>query len=166
MRWEVRIGDRTRAVELRREGRSYAVKVDGSSYRIDAVRTAAAFSSLLVDSASFDLGVSAKGNRYTVDVDGKRFCFDLLDQSIRWIGSGSPGASVAGPRQVVAIMPGRVVSVLVKEGQKVKAGEGLVILEAMKMDNEMQSPKGGTVTRVHVAPGQIVEAGEPIITVR
>lgn len=166
MRWEVRIGDRTREVELRREGRSYSVKVDGSNYRIDAVRTAGAFSSLLVDSASFDLGVSAKGNRYTVDVDGKRFCFDLLDLSIRWTGSGSPGSSAAGPLQVVAVMPGRVVSVLVKKGQKVKAGEGLVVLEAMKMENEMQSPKGGTVSRVHVTPGQIVESGEPIITVQ
>ena len=62
-------------------------------------------------------------------------------------------------------MPGRVISVLVKEGQKVKAGEGLVILEAMKMENEMQSPKSGTISRVHVTPGQIVESGETIITV-
>ncbi len=166
MRWEVRIGGRKRAVELRREGGAYSVNVDGSNYRIDAVRTAAAFSSLLVGSTSYDLGVWAKGNRYTVDVDGKRFCFDLLDQSIGWTGSGSPGASAAGPQQVVALMPGRVVSVLVKEGQKVKAGEGLVILEAMKMENEMQSPKDGTVSRVQVTPGQIVESGEPIITVQ
>jgi biotin carboxyl carrier protein len=165
MKWDVQIGDRTRQVELRRDGKGYAVAIDGRRYRIDAARPGPYVSSLLVGSDSYDLGVTARGERYTVDVRGRRFHFDLFDPSTRWAGSGSPGAGADGPREINAVMPGRVVAVLVKEGDEVEAGQGLAILEAMKMENEVESPRAGEVTAVHVKPGQVVEAGEKIATV-
>ena len=62
-------------------------------------------------------------------------------------------------------MSGRVVTVLVQKGDKVKAGQGLIILEAMKMENEVQAPKAGTVSALHVKKGQSLEHGAPIATV-
>ena len=67
--------------------------------------------------------------------------------------------------RVAAYMPGRVVSVLVEEGAEVEAGQGLVVLEAMKMENEIQTESAGVVTRVFVAPGQAVEGGDPLFEI-
>ncbi|HRC87621.1 MAG TPA: acetyl-CoA carboxylase biotin carboxyl carrier protein subunit, partial [Thermoanaerobaculia bacterium] len=65
-----------------------------------------------------------------------------------------------GKRQVRAYMPGRVVAVLVEVGATVVAGQGVVVLEAMKMENEIASERGGVVAKVHVAPGEAVEGGD------
>jgi biotin carboxyl carrier protein len=165
MKWEVQIGDRTRQVELRRDGGNYAVNVDGRSYRVDAARPERTFSNLLVGDESFDLGISARGSSYTVEVLGRHYSFDLFDPSTHWMGAGASGAAAHGPQDVAAVMPGRVVTILVAPGDSVEAGQGLVVLEAMKMENEVQSPKDGTVTAIHVAPGQTVENGERIATV-
>lgn len=165
MRWEVRIGERTREVELRREGAAYAVSVDGRRYRIDAARPDRSFSNLLVGSESYDLGISARGSDYTVEFRGRRYQFQLFDPSTQWMGAGVSGAAAHGPQDIAAVMPGRVVRVLVAPGDAVESGQGLVVLEAMKMENEVQSPKDGTVTAIHVAPGQTVETGARIATV-
>ncbi|MBI4160935.1 MAG: biotin/lipoyl-binding protein [Acidobacteria bacterium] len=164
MEWEVRFGDRIRRVELRRGSRGYSVRVDGATYAIDAAAGGGPFASLLVGSESYHLGVSARGSRYTVEVNGGSFAFDLFDPTVHWSGAGAEAPAGAGPREVAAVMPGRVVTVLVKEGDEVSAGQGLVVLEAMKMENEVQSPKSGRVAAVHVTPGQIVESGARIAT--
>ena len=75
------------------------------------------------------------------------------------------GAAAAGAHQVSAYMPGRVVAVLVEEGQAVEAGQGLVVLEAMKMENEIQAEAAGVVTKILVAPGQAVEGGDPLFEI-
>jgi biotin carboxyl carrier protein len=165
MRWEVQVGERTRVVELKSHGRAYAVSVDGRPYRVDATRPVGSFSSLLVGSESYDVGITTRGSSYTVDVYGRRYRFDLFDPTTRWSGAGLGARTAHGPQDVAAVMPGRVVTVLVKKGDAVEAGQGLVVLEAMKMENEVQSPKGGTVTAIHVAPGQTVETGERVATV-
>jgi len=71
----------------------------------------------------------------------------------------------SGPENVISVMPGKVVRVLVSPGDEVKAGQGLVVIEAMKMENEIGSPRGGRVTAVHVEPGRAVEAGATLVVV-
>jgi len=68
-------------------------------------------------------------------------------------------------QQVTAPMPGKVVRILVQAGDKVEAGQGLLVVEAMKMQNEIRSPKGGTIERLHVKEGQPVNAGEVLCIV-
>src|SRR2546425_818091 len=70
-----------------------------------------------------------------------------------------------GPVEVRAIMPGRIAAVLAREGQEVKAGQGVVVVEAMKMENELPAPRDGRVTRIRVRPGETVEAGTALFTV-
>ena len=69
----------------------------------------------------------------------------------------------AGPTRLTAPMPGRVVRVLAEKGQEVKPGDGLVVIEAMKMENELKAETGGIVSRIHVAPGQAVEKGALLV---
>ena len=77
----------------------------------------------------------------------------------------SAGPRTHGPMEVRSIMPGRIAALLVAEGQEVKAGQGLVVVEAMKMENEIPSPKSGRVGRVRVRPGEVVEAGAVLLSV-
>lgn len=85
---------------------------------------------------------------------------DLRDQAPR-----KKGASDAGPQELRALMPGKVVKILVAEGERVSSGQGVIIVEAMKMQNEMKSPKDGVVSRISTAEGATVAAGATLLVV-
>ena len=98
--------------------------------------------------------------RYTLWIDGFRFEVEALDERTRAIRELSAAASKpTGPAPLVAPMPGMIVRVNVGDGDAVQAGQGLVVMEAMKMENELRAGTAGTVKRVHVAPGTAVEKG-------
>ncbi|HKW46059.1 MAG TPA: acetyl-CoA carboxylase biotin carboxyl carrier protein subunit [Gemmatimonadaceae bacterium] len=98
--------------------------------------------------------------RYTLWVDGFRFEVEALDERSRAIRELSAAASAPkGPAPLVAPMPGMIVRINVNEGDVVKPGQGLVVMEAMKMENELRATTGGAVRRVLVAPGTAVEKG-------
>jgi pyruvate carboxylase subunit B len=98
--------------------------------------------------------------RYTIWVDGVRLDVEALDErsrAIRELSAASSGPS--GPAPLVAPMPGMIVRVNVNVGDAIQAGQGLVVMEAMKMENELRASASGTVKRVHVSPGTAVEKG-------
>ena len=98
--------------------------------------------------------------QYTLWIDGFRFDVEALDERTRAIRDLSAAtAKPSGPAPLVAPMPGMIVRVNVGEGHEVQAGQGLVVMEAMKMENELRAATAGTVKRVHVAPGTAVEKG-------
>lgn len=98
--------------------------------------------------------------RYTLWVDGFRFEVEALDERSRAIRELSAAAAKpSGPAPLVAPMPGMIVRVHVGEGEPVQQGQGLVVMEAMKMENELRATTAGTVRRVLVAPGTAVEKG-------
>lgn len=102
----------------------------------------------------------ASRGRYTIWVGGFRFDVEALDErarAIRELAAASAGPS--GPAPLVAPMPGMIVRLNVQEGEPVQAGQGLVVMEAMKMENELRAAAAGTVRRVHVSPGTAVEKG-------
>ena len=107
--------------------------------------------------------------RFEVVVDGWRFEVDVESETrarLRRRASGARGdAARGGPVELRAIIPGRVVSVDVAEGDTVDAGGRLLVVEAMKMQNELRSPRSGTVGRVSVGPGQTVELGDLLLVV-
>jgi biotin carboxyl carrier protein len=97
---------------------------------------------------------------YTLWVDGYRFVVEALDErthTIRKLSAAAAGPS--GPAPLVAPMPGMIVRVNVQEGDHVQAGQGLVVMEAMKMENELRAVGAGSVKRVVVTPGTAVEKG-------
>jgi acetyl/propionyl-CoA carboxylase alpha subunit len=92
-------------------------------------------------------------------------CYRLRLSDPRDRASAANNASASGPQEVRALMPGKVVKLLVSEGDEVKAGHGLIVVEAMKMQNEMKASKDGQVTRIHVSEGCTVAPGEKLLTV-
>lgn len=156
------IGGKKRRVELPSavaDGPMECV-VDGRSLVVDARMLQAGVMSLVVEGRQYRCVLDGDG----VWIGGRRFGFEVNDpRSIQ--GRRGAGAGTAGPRAVKAPMPGRVVRVLVAVGEQVAEQQGVVVIEAMKMQNELKSPKAGTVIRVAVAVGDAVGAGEVMVMV-
>ncbi len=119
--------------------------------------------SVLIDGASYELKVVTAPAGCYVDLDGDRSVVEVQDPR----SAGPRGAAAArdGRQNISAPMPGRVVRVLVGEGAEVEAGAGLVVVEAMKMQNEMKAPKRGRVLSVKAVEGDTVSAGEVLVTI-
>src|SRR5439155_1685668 len=117
---------------------------------VDGRRTGAAGFSLLIDHALTDVSVVMRGDTYLVDVGGRVHRVQLLDAR-RARAAAAPGA---GEREVRAAMPGKIVAVLVEVGATVTRGQGLLVIEAMKMENEVTAPRDGTVQDIRVQSGQ------------
>lgn len=119
--------------------------------------------SVLLGNKSFTVALARRGSELEVWANGRRHTVALRDPRDR---SGKAGrVSAAGPVEIRAQMPGKVIKVLVERGTKVEAGQGVIIVEAMKMQNEMKSPKDGVVSKIHVAEGGTVAAGEPLMVI-
>jgi pyruvate carboxylase subunit B len=101
---------------------------------------------------------------YTLSLEGRRFAVEALDERTRAIRDLSAAAqAAAGPAPLVAPMPGLVVRIAVQVGDAVVAGQGLVVMEAMKMENELRAPAAGTVSVIHAVPGTAVEKGTLLV---
>jgi pyruvate carboxylase subunit B len=105
----------------------------------------------------------AQRGQFTVWVAGHRFEVEALDERRRAIRKLTGAGKVAGPAHVMAPMPGLIVRVTVSEGDPVKAGQGVVVMEAMKMENELRAPAAGVVKRVLAKPGMAVEKGAMLL---
>jgi biotin carboxyl carrier protein len=134
--------------------------VDGKAITVDALMSQPGVLSLIVEGRQYRCVLD--GN--AVLIGGRRFAFEVSDpRSLQ--GRRGAGAAAAGPRAVKAPMPGRVVRVLVAPGEDVAEQQGVVVIEAMKMQNELKSPKAGKVVRVAVAIGETVGAGDVLVVV-
>ncbi len=103
-------------------------------------------------------------DHWRISLAQRQFEVRLRDPLEREVATGAAGH--AGPQEVRAPIPGRVVSVAVVEGQEVRAGQPLLVLEAMKMENELRAEGPGTIDRVVVAPGATVEGGQVLVMIR
>jgi len=165
MKLKIQFGGRTRDLELAREGRRLRASLDGRAIEADAVEVAPGQYSILLEGAACEVGVEPAAAGLIVSIAGRRLEARVVDPR-RWRGAGRGGAlEVEGRQQILAPMPGKVVRVLVQQGDTVDAGRGLLVVEAMKMQNEVRSPKTGTVERLLVTEGQAVNAGEVLAVV-
>ena len=157
-------GDTTQAIEVvDLGGGRYEVSVDDRKHVVDCRTAGPTTLSLLIDHASIDVSVQARGDEYAVEVAGRRHQLRLLDERAqrRQARAGGP----VGSPEVRAAMPGKVVAVLVEVGATVERGHGLLVIEAMKMENEIAAPRAGRVAAIRVQPGQAVEAGEVLAVI-
>jgi biotin carboxyl carrier protein len=192
--FEIEVGGRTRVVAVHGTAPPYEVTVDGRRVAVDVARVGGAWSLILGPAAAAgdDGSSQAAGGRQearsyevsiepqpsgglTVHVDGKPIPVAIAAGGPsggraggggwrqRALGAGPDAKS--GPQHILAPMPGRVVKVLVKVGDSVAARQGVVVVEAMKMENELRSPKAGTVTEVRAAEGALVEARAVLVVI-
>ncbi len=120
--------------------------------------------SLLVGRSAFEARVQPEGGKLVVSCGGEEFHVALHDPRAWRRGHGG-ALEAEGRQQVTAPMPGKVVRVLVAAGETVEMGQGLMVVEAMKMQNEIRAPKGGVVERLTVWEGQAVSAGEALAVI-
>jgi len=159
-------GGESRLIGLRETGDGiYEITIDGRTIHVDAVRSGPTVYSVIEDGQQFEAMVDEKGaHGFDVLVAGRIFHLESLDERTRLLAqSASP--VLTGPQTIVAEMPGKVVKVVMAAGEAVREGQGVVLVEAMKMENEIPSPIAGVVTEVAVSEGQTVEAGALLFTV-
>lgn len=162
MRYYVTIGDETHEVELTADG----VRIDGRAHAADlAHRDEGGEAHLRLGDRGFPLLARRAKDGWWIQVAGREFRVRVEDErthAIRQL-AGETGGEAAGV-DLRAPMPGLVVKVLVEPGQRVEAGTGLVVVEAMKMENELRSEGAGTVATVEVEAGQTVNRDDVLVT--
>jgi pyruvate carboxylase subunit B len=161
----VRHGGEDTPVKLRREGERFAVEIGDRTYLVDREAANGSIRSFLIDGAQYELAVRPDGERrYQVSGAGGMEEVEVLDP-LTLLAEESHAQGRGGAARVDAYMPGRVVTLLVAEGDRVEAGQGVVVLEAMKMENEIEAEADGVVTRLFVEEGQAVEGGDPLFEI-
>jgi biotin carboxyl carrier protein len=168
----VRLGDREERVEVRRldggGGGTHEIRIGERTYAVDAAHIAdlpgrdGAWS-LRLSGQQHEVSVRARGEgMYEVGAEGRSTAVEVLDP-LAFLAQQARGGKAGRRRQrVTAYMPGRVVAVLAEAGQEVKTGQGIVVLEAMKMQNEILAEHDGVLKAIFVQPGQAVEGGDPL----
>jgi biotin carboxyl carrier protein len=169
MTFEMEVGGRRHSVAVEPAGPGrYRVTLDGTPYEVLAERSGELNLSLILDQGtgrSREVSVASVGEpgELLVGLDGRTVAVSIDGRRRR---SRSDGAAHAdGEQPIAAPMPGRIVRVLVGEGEEVAARQPVVVVEAMKMENELRSPKAGRVRQVSVTPGMLVEAGRVLVVV-
>lgn len=162
MKYVATLNDKTFVIEINREDR---VLCDGVERAVDfRLIDQQHVYSLLLDNASYEALVEEREGEYWVFLRGHLFAVRVEDERERHLREASGRA--AGPAGEVAVkapMPGLIVAVPVREGQAVRKGEKLVLLESMKMQNEIRAPRDGTVKAIRVQPGQSVEQNQVLV---
>lgn len=154
-------------VEIRRDAEKIFANADGREYQLVAHPSPSGVTLLASDGQVFDCrveGQPASGKVVEVLVGTDQYAVTLTDPK-RLPGAAAAGAHGDGAARIVAPMPGKVVRVLVAKGGAVEAGAGIVVVEAMKMQNEMKAPKAGTVVTLNVEVGTTVNGGDVLAVI-
>ena len=165
MRYEVLLGGKTRVVELAQQDGAWKITLDGNVLDANAVEVAPNTFSVLLNGESHQVRIAPRSDgSLTLHVGLAEYHAEVADPR-SWRGRRHGAAEAEGRQQIAAPMPGKVIRVLVKQGDTVDAGQGLLVVEAMKMQNEIRSPKSGKVEKLFVTEGQAVNAGEVLLCV-
>jgi biotin carboxyl carrier protein len=180
VQYEIEIGGRVRYVRVHRENGLFLVDVDGHRWSVDAERLDPQRLSLLVATSgpdgspspapgaprsSVEVACSPNGGPGQVAVHVGAAVIHAAVNGRRWRRQDEHAGHASGPQRVVAPMPGKVVRILATLGQTVAARQPLVVVEAMKMENELRAPAAGVVSQIAVTEGQSVEAGALLVVI-
>lgn len=147
-------------VELQRNSERWSISLDGQPSDADVVEIDPHTLSVILDGQSYEIRITEPAEGVLKVQSGlQEFTAEVADPRA-WRGRRHSGLEAQGRQLVVAPMPGKVVRILVSQGEQVEAGQGLLVVEAMKMQNEIRSPKSGIVEKLLVKEGQPVNASE------
>jgi biotin carboxyl carrier protein len=172
MKFSLMINGNEHTLEMN-SGKVVSCRLDGAAFEAEAAEVRPGVYSLLIGGKSFSVRVApnpesaerapGESSDCRVRLDGETYFISIRDPR-RWSRSRST-LGRGGPRQITAPMPGKVIRILVTEGQQIEAGQGLIVVEAMKMQNEIKSQAAGTVQKVVAREGQPVTAGETLLII-
>ena len=165
MTYDVIVDGKTHRLELTRSENIWRCVVDDQMIEVDAALTARDILSLLLGGDAFEIKRerSLQGEIHLI-IGSARYAVDVQDpRSLRT--RRAAGGAEAGPQKITAPMPGKIVRVMVAVGDEVKAGQGVIVMEAMKMQNEMKSPKDGKVQKIMTSEGSTVNPGDTLAVI-
>jgi biotin carboxyl carrier protein len=165
MELEFTIENTSHKLQLEFKDGQYKIGLDDEEYAVDSTVISDNCLSLLVNGKTFTVYFAEANGKKYVSIGGEQFC---IEEARSEASSASAGDATGVDEAPVAAspMPGKVVKILVKLGDKVEQGQGLVIVEAMKMENEIKSPVKGIVDKVNFKPGDLVDAAQPILEMK
>lgn len=156
MKLQAELNQEKHEIEITRDGEKVFAKVDEREYEIEASEVEPSVYLFKHDNHIHQIYVAPNG---FVNVGNNQFEVNLIDPK-RLRGSGSGDANADGIAEIKTAMPGKIVRILVEKGAEVISGEGVIVVEAMKMQNEMKSPKDGIVKEIRFNEGDTVNAGD------
>ena len=166
MRYTAIIGGEERLIEVTSRENGYRVVIGERELDLDAVHLQGFALSLIAGTRTYRCDIDpGKNGQIRVLVGETVYPLEILDERRLRMRRAGGKFTLEGPQRIDAPMPGKVTRVLVKAGDQVEEGQGLVVVEAMKMENELKSPKAGVVSELHAQEGQAVEAGARLAVV-
>jgi len=164
MTYEISIDGKSYRLDLNKEDGRWKCALDGEPVEVDAVIARPNVMSVIIGGQAFEVKRERTATDMHFWVKSARFAVDVRDpRSLR--SRRAKGGGVEGPQKLLAPMPGKIVRIISAAGTEVEAGHGVLVIEAMKMQNELKSPKKGTVKQILVAEGASVAAGEVLAIV-
>lgn len=164
MTYEVAVGEKSYKVELSRKNGSWHCRLDGEEVDIDVELLHANVLSLISEGSSYEIKREATSQGLQILIGNHSLRVTVVDRRTL---HGRPGraSESEGPKKIRAPMPGKVVRVIAPVGAAVSAGQGVIVIEAMKMQNELKSPKKGRIQQIVAAEGATVDAGDVLAIV-
>uniref|UniRef100_UPI00321635F6 biotin/lipoyl-containing protein n=1 Tax=uncultured Draconibacterium sp. TaxID=1573823 RepID=UPI00321635F6 len=163
---EIKVGDRVAWVNLlKQDGNILEVDVDGKIYEVDLMHTADGTFSILEGGHSYNIELvpDSSPKKYTAYTLYDTFDVEVIDAEARYLLNRNANGASSGENKITSPMPGKVVNVLVSEGDIVKEGETVVIISAMKMESEYKAPKDGVVKKVYVKNEETIDGNQILI---
>lgn len=158
----VKVDDKVIKIEVKKQDEKFCVFLNGKTRRVEVADDRGSHMTLIVDDKPFDV-VFADDN--TIIVNNQEYSVDIFNEQVAKLMKTGVGKSKKQGLVVKAAMPGLIIEVSVREGDRVTEGQGLLIIEAMKMQNEMQSTRDGTIKKINIKKGQTVNSGEKLIVI-
>jgi biotin carboxyl carrier protein len=163
MIYDIAIDGKTHRLELDRPGGGWTCRIDGREIAVDAILPRPNVLSLRIGNKAYEVECERAGNDIYIWVGSRRFAAQVRDP--RSLRGRTRSVEEHGPKKLTAPMPGKVVRILLAQGTEVEAGAGILVVEAMKMQNEVKSPKKGTIQKILVKEGAAVNAGDVLAIV-
>jgi len=163
MTYEIAIDGKTYRLDLSRTDGRWSCRVDGREVEVDAVLARPNVLSLRIGNKAYEVKCERVGGDVHIWVGSQRFAAEARDP--RSLRSRTRSVDDHGPKKLTAPMPGKVVRILLSQGAEVEAGAGVLVVEAMKMQNEVKAPKRGTIQKILVSEGAAVNAGDVLAIV-
>jgi biotin carboxyl carrier protein len=163
MLYEITIDGKNYRLDLNRADGRWSCRLDGRDFEIDAILTRPDVLSLRIGNLAYEVKSERLANDLHLWVGSTCFAVEVRDP--RSLRGRTRAGDDHGPRKITAPMPGKVVRLLVHEGEEVEPGRGVAVVEAMKMQNEIKSPKKGTIQKILVSEGAAVNAGDVLAIV-
>ena len=163
MTYDIAIDGKHHRLDLTQAEGRWSARLDGRDVEVDAILARPDVLSLRIGNKAYEVKCERVGGDVHIWVGSQRFATEVRDP--RSLRSRTRAVDDHGPRKLTAPMPGKVVRILLSQGAEVEAGTGVLVVEAMKMQNEVKAPKKGTVQKILVSEGAAVNAGDVLAIV-